>query len=108
MTTVSKPQGRISVGWATINGQRVPIAIDIEWDRFLDALVRQTNSLNASALVGGQGIPGATSMGMEGDAEGDMQFIPGPTGPQGPKGDPGPVIFLAEDPIDNDIYWRIP
>ena len=74
MSAVTKPQGRISLGWATIGGQRVPVAVDIEWDRFLELLVTQSNSYADSALVGVQGMVGVSVMSMDFDSS-DIEFI---------------------------------
>ena len=38
MTILTKPQGRIPIGWAVVNGERVPIIIDMEWDLYLTRL----------------------------------------------------------------------
>lgn len=38
MSALTKPAGRVTLGWAMFQGQRVPVTIDIEWDRFLSVL----------------------------------------------------------------------
>ena len=104
--SVTKPQGRIAIGWATIDGKRVAITIDMEWDRFLDGLTAQSNAATAAALVGAQGAAGASVMTMDaGSFSGDVEFVPGPRGVKGDPGPAGPAIFLLEDPVENDIFW---
>lgn len=46
MSHATMPQGRIPLAYATINGERVPVIIDLEWARFLD-------SLNEHSITGG-------------------------------------------------------
>ena len=41
MTTLTKPQNRIAVGWVVVGGQRLPVTIDIEWDRYLETLTKR-------------------------------------------------------------------
>lgn len=104
---VTKPQGRISIGWATFNGQRVPITIDLEWDRFIDSLTAQSNSYQLSALVGAQGIAGASVMAMDSGGGGDVEFVPGPPGPKGDRGEPGPALWMLEDPQETVEFWKV-
>lgn len=106
MTTVTKPQGRISVGWATFNGQRVPITIDIEWDRYLQYLTDQSNSYQSSALVGAQGVAGVSVM-LDDGGGADVEFVPGPPGPKGDRGEPGPALWMLEDPQENVEFWKV-
>lgn len=109
MSTLLKPQGRIPIGFAMVNGQRVPVTIDIEWDRFLDVLTER-----AGGVVGPNNIVNfiqstvAPSVVLDnGSDTGDDFVMPGPKGDKGDKGEPGPAIFLLEDPIENDIFWRV-
>lgn len=56
MTTLTKPQGRVTLGWAMVNGQRIPVTIDIEWDRFLSTLTERaggTDGLSTSDVDAG-------------------------------------------------------
>jgi len=80
MSIVTKPQGRIAIGHATVQGQQVPIMADLEWNLYFERLTAQSNSYQASALVGAQGIAGASVM-LDGDGGGDVEFVPGPPGP---------------------------
>jgi hypothetical protein len=57
-TVVTKPQGRIPVGFATVGGQRVPITIDIEWDRYLSTLTTELNR-GLAGFTGASGQAGA-------------------------------------------------
>lgn len=41
MSTLTKPQARIPLGWVTIAGQRMPVAVDLEWDRYLSVLTER-------------------------------------------------------------------
>lgn len=106
-TVVTKPQGRIPVGFATVGGQRVPITIDLEWDRYLSTLTTELNR-GLAGFTGAQGSAGAAiaMFGDEGGAE--VDFVPGPKGEKGDRGEPGPAIFLLEDPIVIEEFWRVP
>jgi len=106
MTIVTKPQGRIAIGHATVQGQQVPIMADLEWNLYFERLTAQSNSYQASALVGAQGIAGASVM-LDGDGGGDVEFVPGPKGDKGERGEPGPAIWMLEDPVENDVFWRV-
>jgi len=90
-----------------VGNQKVPIMIDQEWARFFFELTAQSNSYQASALVGAQGIAGASVMSMDSDGGGDVEFVPGPKGDKGERGEPGPAIWMLEDPIENDVFWRV-
>ena len=85
----------------------MPVTLDMEWDKFFEYLTAQSNSYQASALVGAQGVAGALAMSMSSDGSEGVEFIPGPPGPRGEQGLPGPAIFMLEDPIENDVFWRI-
>ncbi len=107
MTVVTKPQGRISIGHATVGGQRVPITIDLEWDRYLDVLTRELNR-GLAGFTGAQGSAGA-AIGMLGDEGGaETEFVPGPKGDKGDRGEPGPAIWMMEDPVIVEEFWRVP
>lgn len=41
MSTLTKPQARIPVGWVTVAGQRLPVVIDLEWDRYLSTVTER-------------------------------------------------------------------
>lgn len=45
MSTLTKPQGSVAIGWAIVQGQRVPVTIDIEWDRFLSVLTARAGGV---------------------------------------------------------------
>lgn len=38
MRALTSPQARIPLGWAMVNGQKVPVLIDMEWARYLSVL----------------------------------------------------------------------
>ena len=70
MTIVTKPQGRIEVGYASYNGQRVPVTISLEWDRFLSTLTTELNR-GLAGFTGAQGSAGA-AIAMLGDDGGSQ------------------------------------
>ena len=90
MTSIlNLPQARIALGWATIQGQRIPVEIDPEWMRYMTVLTERAGGIiavenlyqtfNSLAQIGGM------STGAE---DGDMG-PPGPPGPTGPQGQTG-------------------
>jgi hypothetical protein len=110
MSSLLLPQGRIPIGFATVGGQRVPVEVDQQWMRYFTTLTERAGGIVAPTnIVNYISSTVAPSVVLDsgGDDSGDQVMIPGPAGPQGPKGDPGPALFLMEDPIDNDIYWRV-
>ncbi len=46
MSTLTKPQARVAIGWAMVNGQRLPVTIDIEWDRYMQTLAERVGGIN--------------------------------------------------------------
>lgn len=104
---VTKPQGRIPVGFAMVNGQRVPVTVDLEWDRYLSILTLELNR-GLAGFTGAQGAAGAAlaMIGDEGSQE--VEFVPGPKGDKGDRGEPGPAIFMLEDPVVVEEFWRVP
>ncbi len=46
MTLLTKPQGRVPLGWVLINGQRLPVVIDVEYDRFLSTLTERAGGVD--------------------------------------------------------------
>jgi hypothetical protein len=103
---------RIPIGYATVNGQRVEVFLDPEWARYLNSLNTQVADTH-STVGAGPGAPGSTGAAgaavsfASSDADGSVEFIPGPRGAQGPQGDPGPVVFLMQEPENNDVFWPI-
>ena len=77
--SVTKPQGRIEIGYATFGAQRVPVTISIEWDRYLSLLTSELNA-GLAGFTGAQGQAGA-AIALLGDSGGEFEFIPGPPGP---------------------------
>ena len=104
---VTKPQGRIAIGYAMVNDKRVPVTIDVEWDKYLLFLTNQSNGYEGSALVGAQGVAGASVMLDGGEGGGDVEFVPGPRGPQGERGEPGPALWMLEDPQETEVFWKV-
>lgn len=52
MTSATLPQARIALGSATVQGQRVPVYIDVEWMRALEVLLQVINAAGgADALT---------------------------------------------------------
>jgi hypothetical protein len=41
------------------------------------------------------------------DGGSSESFIPGPPGQQGPQGIPGPALYLLEDPVETETFWRV-
>lgn len=39
---ITLPQGRIALGWVTLQGQRIPVEIEMEWMLSLSRLVERT------------------------------------------------------------------
>lgn len=107
MNIVTKPQGRIPVGFAMWQGQKVPITIDLEWDRYLDTLTRELNA-GLAGFTGAQGAAGAAIAMLSDEGGAETDFVPGPKGDKGDRGEPGPAIFLLEDPVVIEEFWRIP
>jgi len=49
MSTVTLPQARIPLGWTTVNGQRTPVLIDIEWMRALLGILARTGGASGAS-----------------------------------------------------------
>ena len=103
---VVAPQARIHIGTATYGGKPIPVTISTEWMRYLEQLTAQSNSFLASAPVGAQGVAGASVM-LDDGGGADVEFIPGPKGDKGERGEPGPAIFLLEDPVETEVFWKV-
>jgi hypothetical protein len=43
---LTRPQGRIPIGYAVVNGARVPVTIDLEWDRYFTVLDARAGGVN--------------------------------------------------------------
>lgn len=69
MTPLTLPQARIPLGWARINGQRVPVEIDIEWMRAFLQLVQRSG-----------GVPGVDLTELTSQIEGleSLNLLPSP------------------------------
>jgi len=116
MSTLTLPQSRIPIGWVTVQGQRMPVEVDIEWSRYFFTLTDRAGGVTAptnlyttisespkvvldgaedgergpmgpTGLQGPPGSAGISISGMDGE-DGDAGPI-GPTGMQGPMGIPG-------------------
>lgn len=65
MIPLGLPQARIPLGWAVVQGQRVPVEIDMEWMRVMVELVNRTGGVLGVDDVGldvfAQGAPGDSS-----------------------------------------------
>src|SRR5690348_7824474 len=48
MATIAFPQARIPLGWAVIQGVRVPVEIDMEWMLALQALLTRSGGTSGS------------------------------------------------------------
>lgn len=96
------PPGRIAIGTATVNGQRVEMFLTPEWARYFESLTNQSD--NSAALLS---LSGAIAS-MGDDSGSVMEFIPGPPGPagmDGAQGAPGPAIFLLQEPEEIEVFW---
>ena len=54
MSVLTQPRGQIAIGWAVINGERVPVVCDPEWIRFFSTLtdrVGGATGVSTSELV---------------------------------------------------------
>lgn len=51
MSILTQPQARIPVGYAMVNGVRVPVEIDIEWARFLFTLAERAGGITGSSTT---------------------------------------------------------
>jgi hypothetical protein len=74
------------MGWAVVQGQRVPVEVDIEWMRYFSTLTERAGGTVAptnlyTAIIQ---VP-QSSMALNGQEDGE----PGPMGPQGRAGDSG-------------------
>lgn len=52
--TITLPQGRIPLGWAMVQGQRIPVTIDAEWMQSLLALLDRSGGVaghDISAII---------------------------------------------------------
>jgi hypothetical protein len=45
MSILTRPQGRIPIGYATVQGQRVPVIIDLEWERYFSILTERAGGI---------------------------------------------------------------
>ena len=45
MSILTRPQGRIPIGYAMVGGQRVPVALDLEWDRYFQILTERAGGV---------------------------------------------------------------
>lgn len=66
MQVLTLPQARIPLGWVMVNGQRLPIEIDIEWMRALLTLVNRTGGVMGSEDFG-MDVFGAVTGGISAD-----------------------------------------
>lgn len=48
MATIALPQARIPLGWATVQGVKVPVEIDMEWMLALQGLLTRTGGTSGS------------------------------------------------------------
>lgn len=101
MSVLTKPQGSITLGWAQVQGQRVPVTIDIEWDRFLSVLTARAGGItgvSTTELV-------ESSFEDAGINEMQAQMY---ANEQGQNQRP-PVVFLDSEPLDNtaELHARI-
>jgi hypothetical protein len=108
MSTLTLPQARIPLAWVMVNGQRVPAEIDIEWMRALIGMVDRLGGVSGPANIVNY-IQSTTTPpgGLSDEGGNEDNFYPGPQGQKGDKGEPGPAVWLLDDPIENDVFWRV-
>lgn len=83
MSILTLPQARIPLGWATVQGQRVPVEIDMEWMLYLTTLTERAGGTVAPTnLYQSITYLPQSSVVLAGDEEGE----PGPMGPPGMAG----------------------
>lgn len=82
MSTLALPQARIPMGWAMVNGARVPVEIDIEWMRYLMTLTER---------AGGVVAPNNLYQTINNLPQSSVYLPDGESGEDGPMGSPGPV-----------------
>lgn len=78
MSILTRPQGRIPIGYAMVGGQRVPVALDLEWDRYFAVLTERAGGTVApSNIVQYIQTTVAPSVVLDssGDESGDQIFI---------------------------------
>lgn len=105
-SVLTLPQGRIPIGFAMVNGQRVEVTIDQEWMRYFVTLTARAGGVVgvSTTEIVNRLDRAADVVILDGDSGGDVEFIPGPQGPQGPKGDPGPALWMLEDPQETETF----
>jgi hypothetical protein len=86
MSVLNLPQARIPMGWAMVQGQRVPVEVDIEWMRYFATLTERAGGVVAPTNLYTTIIQvPQSSIALNGQEEGE----PGPMGPPGRAGDTG-------------------
>ena len=87
MSTLTLPRARIAIGWATVQGQRLPVEIDMEWMRYFTVLSERAGGIVAPANLYTtiNQLPQSAVV-LDGQEEGEA----GPMGPPGRVGDVGP------------------
>lgn len=45
MSILTLPQGRIPIGWSTIDGKKIPVVLDLEWARYFAILDSRAGSV---------------------------------------------------------------
>lgn len=102
MSILNLPQARIPIGFAMVQGQRVPVEVDPEWMAYFTiATARMGGVVAPNNLY--QSISSIIQTGsVFDDAEEGERGYPGPPGTQGQQGRPGPSI-PGEDGEDGEI-----
>jgi hypothetical protein len=82
MSLLTKPQGRIPLAYVQLQGQRVPVLLEIEWDRFLDILTERAGGvMGTSTTEIVNRLDKSADVVIFQDEGADIEFIPGPPGP---------------------------
>lgn len=89
------PPTRVAIGFATVNGVKVPLYIDPEWARYFESLNTAVNVTSAAVTAGAAGAPGAPTMLADSSDGGSVEFIPGPAGKPGADGIAGPALMFS-------------
>lgn len=51
MSILTRPQGRIPIGYAVVQGERVPVVVDLEWDRYFSVLTERAGGVSGASTT---------------------------------------------------------
>lgn len=101
MTTLTKPQGRIPIGFAFVGGVQVPITIDREWDTFLSNLAIRAGGITGVSTT--ELVESSFEDAGINEMQAQMYAI------DGAQNQRPPVVFTTPESIDNtaELHARI-